>query len=299
MTLPSKPWAQYETDVKNLGEHRGATVTKDGFLASLGLIDDKAELTNRGKALFQAVWIARDVDAAKQIAHVALLQNPEALAICQLLYGLPNAQKSTVESVLRSCNLEVGLTNRRLGTLLTILSSYEIISYNRGTIRVLNSPFSEGTVPPSVFISRETPFSNQMWLAKVLKECTEHIFWLDKHFQPIGLESILEAADGNAISEIRVLSLKLESNSTLRTRKKYQALQQELLIKGIAFEWRFIDSKLIRTTHDRWVIGAREARNIPDVSTIYSGNNSEISKSEHHIRLKKEFEQYWIQAMPF
>ncbi len=98
---------------------------------------------------------------------------------------------------------------------------------------------------------------------------------------------------------MRILSLELDGNSSSRVRKKYLALQQELSGKDITLEWRFINSTLVRETHDRWVIGDSTARNLPDVGTIFSGNHSEISKSDHAERLNKTFEGYWLQGTPF
>jgi hypothetical protein len=91
---------------------------------------------------------------------------------------------------------------------------------------------------------------------------------------------------------VRILSLELDGNSSSRVRKKYLALQQELSGKDIT-------STLVRETHDRWVIGDSTARNLPDVGTIFSGNHSEISKSDHAERLNKTFEGYWLQGTPF
>src|SRR5665213_175591 len=142
-------------------------------------------------------------------------------------------------------------------------------------------------------------FSNTLWMTRVLRECEGHIYWIDKHFQPGGLEMIADAADGTRVSGVRVLSLQLEGNSSAKTRRKYQALKQEPQGKGITFEWRFIDSALVKATHDRWIISEATARNLPDVGTVLSGNHSEISKSEHADRLNQEFETYWAHAAEF
>jgi hypothetical protein len=59
------------------------------------------------------------------------------------------------------------------------------------------------------------------------------------------------------------------------------------MAKGVALEGRFIDSWLVRGTHDRWVIGQSGAWNLPDIGTILSGSKSEISKSDHAERLNR------------
>jgi hypothetical protein len=299
MALPSKVWDKYEADLRQLGEHRGGVDTSDGFLESLNLVGENGQLTESGKGLFNALFVAPNPSVTHEIMHGALLQNTEALAVCQALYGVPNVGKQNAESALRAQQLGDGLTDRRLGTLLTILGLFGVISYKRGQIEILDPPINEGVVPASVFISRETPFSNTLWMTRVLRECKGHVYWIDKHFQPGGLEMIADAADGNRVSVIRVLSLQLEGNSSSKTRKKYHALKQELQGKGIAFEWRFIDSTLVKSTHDRWLIGENTARNVPDVGTVLSGNHSEITKSDHADRLNEEFEKYWPQGKEF
>ncbi|WP_423488530.1 hypothetical protein [Mycobacteroides sp. PCS013] len=299
MALPTKVWSKYELDIRNLGENRGGVDASDGFLESLDLVDASSGLTVRGQALFWYLFAAPDAEAASSTMHSALLQNPECLAICQSLYGVPRAQKRNAESVLRAQRHDAGLTDRNLGTLLTILSDYEIISYKRGLIEVLNPVISEGFVPPSVFISRDTPYSNIMWMTRVLRECAGHIYWMDKHFQPAALDMIADVADGNRVKAIHVLSLRLEGNSSAKTRRRYEALKHELEQKGVALEWRFIDSQLVKATHDRWVIGQDSARNVPDVGTVLSGNHSELSRSDQASVLNPIFERYWVQAVEF
>lgn len=299
MSMPTKTWARYLDDIRSLGERRAAPDLSDKFLADIELVDEHGLLTDNGRLVFRQTFVAPDLEAIHQLIHDALLKNPETLVVCQSLYGVPRATKANADSALRSHGFGEATSDRKLGTLLTILDNFGVISYVRGTVEVTDSLFVDGTVPPSVFISRETPYSNLLWLTRVLRECDDHIHWIDKHFMPAGLETIADAADGNRISEVQVLSLKLEGNSGSRVRRKYVNLQTELSHKGIVFEWRFIDSTLIRDTHDRWVVGQRTARNLPDVGTILSGNNSEISKSEHAERLNDAFLTYWSQATPF
>ncbi|WP_166353066.1 hypothetical protein [Phytoactinopolyspora limicola] len=283
--------------IKSLGERRGQLDASEGFLTETGFANAHG-LTELGSAVFRAVFIEGDETAKRTALRKGLMRSPLVLAICQALFGVPNATKANAEAALRYQALSVGLTDRTLGTLLTMMAEAQIITYKRGIIYVLDSPFAEGEVPRSVFISRETPFSNVLWLTRVLRECDGHIYWLDKHFQASGFEALADAAEGSRINVIRILSLKLDGNSSPRVRKKYQSLQQELAHKGIDLQWRFIDSKLIRDTHDRWIIGEISARNVPDVGTIMSGNHSEISLSDHASKLNQTFDDYWKQGTP-
>jgi len=60
-----------------------------------------------------------------------------------------------------------------------------------------------------------------------------------------------------------------------------------------------IDSTKIRNTHDRWVIGADTARNVPNVNAIYTGQHSEMHVSPRRADLSGLFDGYWAEAVPF
>ena len=116
-----------------------------------------------------------------------------------------------------------------------------------GAIEILCRPASTDPVPRAVFVSPDTPYSNKLWLRRALEECSESIWWLDKHFMPVAFESLLDAADARRISEIRmVLSLDLPDNSGPKARKQYVDLRRELAAKGIRLAWRVIDSRQVR-----------------------------------------------------
>lgn len=298
MSYPVKTWEQYEDMLRSAGERRLASTDEAEFLIEIGLVTVGGALTETGQAYFDAAFINRDERAVVLALQIALRDYPPAQAISQRLFGVPRVDKSIVDSVLRNVGLGRDLTDRKLGTLLITLDRAEVIRYvrSKGELTVLVPPLDHGQVPSTVFVSRETPFSNVMWLGRVLKQCEGHIYWLDKHFQPVGLEALADVADGNRISEIRVLSLRLPDNSSSKAVRAYRALKIELANRGIAFEWRFVDSAIVRDSHDRWIIGSDSAYNVPDVGTVMSGNKSEMSASKSAERLNADFEGYWSQG---
>lgn len=79
-------------------------------------------------------------------------------------------------------------------------------------------------------------------------------------------------------------------------KRDYGNLVAEFKSRGIDFEWRVIDSTLIRDTHDRWVITDTSARNIPNVNAIFSGQHSELNRSEQRDELQELFDNYWDEA---
>jgi hypothetical protein len=296
--IPSKGWQAYETALKEVGENRAVTCPDDLlFLMDLGMVDSLGKLTTRGSHYFTVRFIKVD-DSESQLALAsAVLDLPPAVVLLQMLDGVPKASKATAESVLRSAGFGEGLTHRKIGTLLSLMQRAGLIRYALGSVKVLTHIAHSDVAPSSVFVSRSTPFANKVWLRRILAECEGHIYWLDKHFLPVAFETLWEVADGMRISRIHVLSLALEQSVNKTGRKMYDDLRLELRSRSIDLEWRTIDSKEMRDTHDRWIIGEKTARNVPDVGTIFSGNNSEMNRSDQHIELNALFDRYWDKAI--
>jgi hypothetical protein len=304
MTMfPDRTWTAYEEILKAIGERRIEAIFADGtgFLHELGLVDSNGmTLTAAGHDYFSLRFIRNDQASSDALLQKVVMAYPPVAAVCQLLDGVPSARREAVETVLRSQGFGDELNDRRLGSLLALMHRAGVVKYtkNKAIITVLVHPSRMATPPPSVFISPQTPYANKVWLRRVLEECEGFIYWLDKHFLPVGFEPLWEAADGNRISEIHIISLKLPENEGKRALRSYRDLIAELSGRDIAVEWRTIESQLIRGTHDRWIIGSKSARNIPDVVTIFSGNHSELNRSEQYEELKSIFENYWKQATP-
>lgn len=297
--LPTKSWPSYVGALRAVGERRfGGDAEEIGFLRNLRFVHPaEVALSDTGRAYFDASFIVGDPDRATALLRDAVSNLPEASLILQLLYGVAGADKSRADSVLRSRQHGDGLTDRKLSTLLVLMETADLIDYEPrgGKIHVLRAPTDRPT-RDHVFVSNETPYGNRIWLRRVLETCDGFIYWLDKHFLPAALESIWEAADGERIGSIRVLSLKLADNDTPNSRRDYRNLKAELAKRGIDFEWRWIDSTLIRDTHDRWIIGKAQAWNVPNVNALLSGQNSEMLKTPRFAELRKVFEGYWVQA---
>lgn len=301
--LPTRGWATYEEGLRAVGERRGlADEEIVSFLRSLGLVaDGSVTLTAAGTQLFHARFIDEDDAAATEVLrHQVLTRSPEAAALCQLLANRPKVPRAVAETVLRSQGHGDGLTDRKLGALLGLMAHAEVIDYAKreASFRVTAQPLTEPDLPDSMFISPETPWSNRAWLRRVLGECEDFIYWLDKHFLPEGLDFLGEAADGARVSVVRVVSLALEENQTRRAKRAYRDLAREMQTRGISFEWRFIDSRDLRDTHDRWIITAGRAWNTPNLNAILSGQRSEIVSSGNAGELITVFDEIWDKAAP-
>lgn len=299
--LPTRGWGYYKSLLKEVGENRfGGQSGELLFLSDLDLVDSDSKpiLTKSGSAYFQAAFI-KDCEAeAISILQSLIMKYAPATAILQALDGVATADRGKADSMLRMQGYGDNVIERSIGSLLTLMDHAELIRYskNSGSIEVLVHPSHLEMPPPSIFISPKTPYGNRVWLRRVLEQCEGFIYWLDKHFQAVGLEPLWEAADGHRISDIRILSLELEQNGNSRALRDYRDLQHELKSRSIALSWNVIDSQKIRNTHDRWIIGSNVARNVPDVNTVFSGRYSELNSSARSSELKRIFEEYWRES---
>jgi hypothetical protein len=302
--IPTKGWASYDGALKAIGEHRGEDYEPDAtFLRALGLIEssDPLRLSGEGRLYFDARFIREDLTEANRILQQGVLGLAPVAAVAQLLDGVSGATRATAETILRSQGFGDGLRDRHLGFLLTLMDRVHVVEYAKaeGTLHVLVHPAQEDVVPSSVFISPRTPFGNRVWLRRVLAEGTGTIAWLDKHFTSAAFEPLWEAIDGNRVSKVRILSLYMEdAHAGRKVKRDFGNLRTELANRGVAVEWRVIDSRLIKDTHDRWIISDGAARNIPNVNAIMSGQHSELNLSGQRAELSAMFDNYWDAAQP-
>lgn len=298
--LPERGWDTYEATLRSVGERRGRPAEAQlPFLQALNLLDEGGDLTPLGERYFKAAFVHRNDSAVRDVLAEALLDYPPASAITQLLAGVPDADRETAETVLRNQGFGEELTDRKLGSLLALMNRAGVIAYSRSRVEVLLSTLAVSRLPRSIFISPDTPFGNKAWLRRVLRECKEYAWWFDKHFQHNAFEELWEALDGRHVTEVRILSLLLGDHDNKKVRRAYKDLRADLIKRDIQLEWRTINSSDVKGIHDRWIIGADVAWNVPNVNAIYSGQHSELSRSENGPELRGLYEGYWQLATPF
>lgn len=299
ITLPTSDWLHHDKIIKALGEKDPIHDTSDdvmAFLESLGMVSSNA-LTDSGYKYFEFKFIKSDPVSAKRILFDKLLTYPPAELIVQLLHGVKSATRSNALSILKNHEYWQYSNETPLTYLLLLMNEVELLSYSKKfkTIRVIFNPNElKNEIPHNIFIEPNKPYSNRTWLKKILGDCDKHIYWIDKHFQKEALEIIWEIADGNKINEIKILSLNLGvEHISKQTKDDYLRLKKELFeTKKIILLWFEIDSKLIRDAHDRWIICAKNAWNIPNVNAIISGQRSEINKSINRSEVLAAFSNY-------
>ncbi len=311
--LPRSSWKSILPYIKAAGEkgHIDPDKLGDGyqFWEDLGVFSSSrsmltnsasAKLTDNGRALFEALYVRCDGEKIK-ILHQLLLSFPPTVALQQYLWGVLKITVEQVLTVLKTTGFWFYDSNSPLTHFLDMLNYAGIISYQKKLreVKILVSPDTP-CVPKNIFIDPSRPFSNIVWIKRVLGECEGTIYWLDKHFQKEALEWLWAVADANKIKEIRILSLDLgDVNLGTDAKKAYKRFKKEMTNKGIDVTWAIIDSREIRDTHDRWIMGENEyLRNIPNVNAISSGQRSEMNYSENYDEASIAFAAYWAKAVP-
>lgn len=270
------------------------------FWEELGVFEKSAtgELSDTGRAIFESIYIRRDAKEKEMFQHL-LLSFPPTIAIQQYLWGVSEVNVDQVLTVLKTTGFWFYESKEPLTHFLDFLNYAEIITYHKKTraVKILISPDTPRT-PKNIFIDPARPFSNILWIKRVLAECEGSIMWLDKHFQKEGLEWIWSIADSDRIKEIRILSLNMgDINLGSDARKYFKRFKQEMENKGIKTSWATIDSTKIRDTHDRWILDeVGYLRNVPNVNAISSGQRSEMNLSENYDDAHVAFKKYWLES---
>jgi hypothetical protein len=304
LLLPQNSWKKLLPYIQSAGERESIGKSELGddykFLLDIGIFAEASDdlLTDTGRAFFEAVFIRCDGSDTEILQHL-LLQYPITVALQQYLWGVKDVKIEQVLTVLKSTGFWSYSSIEPMTHFLDLLNQAGIISYSRKLrqVKILISPDAPH-VPKNVFIDPSRPFSNILWIKRVLAECDGSILWFDKHFQKEAFEWLWAIADANKIKKIHVLSLDLgEANLNTEAKKSYQRFKREMLNKGIEVLWRVIDSKLLRDTHDRWIMDNKKyLRNVPNVNAISSGQRSEMSKSENYSDVYPAFNNYWSKA---
>jgi hypothetical protein len=137
-------------------------------------------------------------------------------------------------------------------------------------------------------IKRETPYSNLAYIRKILRDCKDYIWWLDKHFDPRAFELLADEVDRGLVKEIRVLSTAEHLKGRL---SNFRRFRHEMVQGGIGVEWRVGD---LDGLHDRYLISQEVCYNIPPVNTIYKGDLSDIQAAVE----RPDFDRWWRKATP-
>lgn len=308
MILPKYSWNEYESIIEKIGKksmngNEGKDIdSKLSFLMNLGLIKKDIdmltnkswfELTDTGKKYYVNNFCTNQKDEAAVIIKNLLEKSKPVLLIKQVLWGKPNLTKENLKNLL--CHHDIAQENSNLGSFLSLLNKFKIISYSKkhNKIRIITEP-EEISTKEDYFVSESKPYSNHLKIKQMIQEAEGSIFWIEKHFSPKIYELLSYYADGNLLNKIKLLT-GIE-HITEESRKEYKRLKKELSNRKINLTHRIIiDKKLLAQLHGRWFISDNYTYKIPPIDTILQGQTDEIIKRDKSPDLKS----YWDSSCDF
>jgi hypothetical protein len=224
---------------------------------------------------------------ARVIWQDALLGLPETQALMQGLHGRGPIRVAGAHHFMARHGF-VGLDDlTAVRGLAQTLNAAGIAAYSnkQQTIRII-APLPEELAAVVRVVEPERPYSNVLALREILRACEGFIHWAEPHLPAKALEPLSYEADGSRISEIKLLSG--ERSMTEATRKDFKRFAAEMRHRGITAEWRIIEPAKM-DWHDRFILGRRQAWNVPPVNTLYKGDYSEASRTP----TRPPFDRWW------
>lgn len=163
-----------------------------------------------------------------------------------------------------------------------------IVHENGNLIRVQvdRVPFEDATL--SYPIDPTLPYRNRVNLHKVFNNCTEYLWWLDKHFRVEGFNLLCDwcyckSPDIPDITEVLIIgSTSVGSSEVARLRRNFPPFQAEMNYKGIHADMRILkDTKILGQLHDRYILSASTAFNVLPVGSIIRGQYGSLYPEEN------------------
>lgn len=287
------------TGVKRLGT--GETVLDEKVaqvLALTGLSQDGVQLSPSGLDLYRAAFVVRDDNATDRLVGQALRALLPIQVLAQELGNAPAITEDGAVSLLalhRVVTPDFTADDARLT--FRWLNDVGVIVYSRKLKTVRFIPDDPGAAKAgevanlSAMVSPRTPYSNVARLRKVLRIQAGVVTWADQHFGARAFEELVDELDPTKVTELRIISGGAENVLTAKSYRDYERFQQEMATKGIAVEWR-VDAT--REWHDRWLVDASKAFNVPPVNSLFANQYSEILATDQ----RPPVDEWWDRSAP-
>ncbi|MFD5865685.1 hypothetical protein ACFWGP_12065 [Agromyces sp. NPDC127015] len=278
-----------EGDLSRLLELSGLTEPIEG---------DDSKLSEAGLDLYRAAFVVRDAQATKRLLGQALRSLLPIQVIAQELGNSAAIPEDGVISLLalhRVVDADFSVDDAR--STFRWLNDLGVVVYSRQKKTVRFVPDDPGAAKAgevaklSAMISPRTPFSNVARLRRVLRGQTGTVTWADQHFGARAFEELVDELDPSKVAELRIISGSAQNVLSAKSYRDYLRFQEEMTTKGIKVEWR-VDPT--REWHDRWLVDADNAFNVPPVNSLFANQYSEILPSDE----RPPVEEWWARSAP-
>jgi hypothetical protein len=259
---------------------------EDELLVALGLLGPQG-LTDTARTFEDAYWIYDDDKTPRAIWKDALLGLPETQALMQGLHGRGPVRVAGAHHFMARHGFVKSDDATVLRGFASTLNAAGIVSYStkQQTVRIL-APLPEELAAVVRVVEPERPYSNVLALREILRACKGFIHWAEPHLPRKALEPLSYEADSSKITEIKLLSGTKSMDDA--TRKDFKRFAAEMAHRGITAEWRVVEPADM-DWHDRFILGRRQAWNVPPVNTLFKGDYSEASRTPK----PPPFERWW------
>jgi hypothetical protein len=249
-------------------------------------------LTDEARTFEDAHWIYDDAATAKTIWADALMALPVTQALMQGLHGRNPVSFAGAHHLLARHGFARPDDASSVRQLLQTLNAAGIVAYSNKlqTVRII-APVPEEMAAVVRVVEPDRPYSNVLALREILRACEGYIWWAEPHLPRKALEPLSYEADGTKITEIRLLSGERSMDDA--TRKDFKRFAAEMQNRGIKAEWRTVPPADM-SWHDRFILGRRQAWNVPPVNTLFKGDYSEASRTP----TRPPFERWWKTGQP-
>lgn len=220
------------------------------LLRRLGFLTGRREPNSNGRRLYDAAWVYDETKAVAILHRDALLTLPATQALMQGLHGRGAVSVSGALHFLARHRMADVAAPGPLRGFLHVLNQANIVAYSKKhqTVRI-TAPLPEGGeefAPVVRVVDPDRPYSNVRHLREVLRRCDGYIWWADPHFSRKGLEPLIDEADADRITEIRILSGQAQVNETAE--RDWRRFHAEMAGLGISAEWRVAQVRSDGTT---------------------------------------------------
>lgn len=237
-------------------------------------------LTPFGRGLYHLYYVLGDKEQAKEAIANALRHDNSIDLVTSTFMGRGRIKSDQVDRLLR-LNGYFSTESERTA-FLTLLHDAGLIKLSRRwmTFEVVASAEASIQVPERVLLLPESPFTNRRRLEQILSLLDGSVLWVDKHFRREGLEFIVYWMPPD-VEAVTIISGP-ENAKREQVSGDLDAAKRELSAKGTELHWMVCrDKALLDQVHDRWVVGARYAFNVPPVLSILKDQAAEITRTDN------------------
>jgi len=270
------------------------------WVRALATIADSADerarvhwmLTPTGKALYTALFVTANYEAAQEIAWSVADNDPVISRVVRVFAGQQKVRLQQLKDFLR-LDAVADASETSLHTLLQLLEGLGIVELDQRwwTFGIRQPPprlLPESSTNKAYLLGPTTPFSNHQHIKDLLTGLSGSVYWMDKHFRKEALAWIVESMDGTRTPNITIISG--PDNIDRSAQDDFKKAQKELSYRGATLDWKVIPKTHAHRLHDRWIWDDAQSFNVPPVASMMAHQIAEINPTTNRPQVQEFLE---------